>query len=63
MGRLINDIKSSFENPSQDKIQNAVMETNISADGDHTIYMISRFTNKFYDIHSSILKCKMSALR
>ena len=45
MGGFMNDIQSSFENLSQEKIQNAidiqpkVMEAIIVADGGHTTYM------------------------
>ena len=44
-GGFINDIKSSFENLSQEKIRNAidlqvkVMEVIVDADGGHTKYM------------------------
>ena len=45
MGGFMNDIQASFENLSQEKIQNAidiqpkVMEAIIAADGGHTTYM------------------------
>ena len=45
MGCFMNDIQSSFENLSQEKIQNTidiqpkVMEAVIAADGGHTTYM------------------------
>ena len=45
MGCFMNDIQSSFENLSQEKIQNAidiqpkVMEAIIAADGGHATYM------------------------
>ena len=47
MGGFMNDIHSSFENLSQEKIQNAIdiqpkiMEAIIAAQGGHTTYMSS----------------------
>ena len=52
MGGFMNDIQASFENLSQEKIQNAidiqpkVMEAIIAADGGHTIYMSSGSAKK-----------------
>ena len=52
VGGFTNDIQSSFENLSQEKIQSAidiqpkVMETIIAADGGHTTYMSNRSTKK-----------------
>ena len=49
----MNNIRSSFENLSQEKIQNAigiqpkVMETMIAADGDHTTSMSSGTAKKW----------------
>ena len=48
----MNDIQSSFENLSQEKIQSAidiqpkVMEAIIAADGSHTTYMKNGSTKK-----------------
>ena len=48
----MNDIQSSFENLSQEKIQNAIdiqpkfMEAMIAADSGHTLYMSSGFAKK-----------------
>mgnify|MGYP001236142609 FL=1 len=59
MGGFMNDIQASFENLSQEKIQNAidiqpnVMEAIIAADGGHTTYMSSGSAKKgvdFYEI-------------
>ena len=59
MGGFMNDIQSSFENLSQEKIQNAidiqpkVMEAIIVADGGHTTYMSNGSATKvdwFYEI-------------
>ena len=52
MGGFMNDIHSSFENLSQEKIQNAIdiqpkiMEAIIAAQGDHTTYMSSGFATE-----------------
>ena len=52
MGGFMNDIQASFENLSQEKIQNAidiqpkVMEVIIIADGGHTTYMNSGSAKK-----------------
>ena len=52
MGGFMNDIQASFENLSQEKIQNAidiqpkVMEAIIAAEGGHTTYMSNGSTKK-----------------
>ena len=52
MGGFVNFTQSQFENPSQEKIQNAidiqpkVMEAIIAADGGHTTYMSNGSTKK-----------------
>ena len=52
MGGYMNDIQASFENLSQEKIQNAidiqpkVMEAIIASDGGHTTYMSSGSAKK-----------------
>ena len=52
MGGFMNDIQASFENLSQENIQNAidiqpkVMEAIIAADGGHTTYMSSGSAKK-----------------
>ena len=64
----MNDIQSSFENLSQEKIQNAidmqskVMEAIIAADGGHTTYMSSGSAKKevwfLWDFQTFCLKMK-----
>ena len=52
MGGFMNDIHSSFENLSQEKIKNAIdiqpkiMEAIIAAQGGHTTYMSSGFATE-----------------
>ena len=56
MGGFMNHIQASFENLSQEKIQNAidiqpkVMEAIIVSDGCHTTYINKRRGINFYEI-------------
>jgi len=56
MGGFINDVQSSFENISQEKIQSAIdiqpkiMEAIIAADGGHTTYMSNGSAKSNFDM-------------